>query len=100
MPQLTHISLSQNDLTRLEPFSNCYELKELYLRKNQISNLSEVKYLENLPNLRVLWLDGNPCCSHPNYRAVILKLLPNLDKIDTNAVTTVERMKAKNLDMS
>ena len=59
-----------------------------------------MKYLENLPNLRVLWLDGNPCCSHPNYRLYILKVLPNLDKIDTNAVTTEERMTAKKMDLT
>lgn len=36
-------------------------IKELYLRKNAISDLREIRYLMKLPVLKVLWLHDNPC---------------------------------------
>ncbi len=35
--------------------------QELYLRKNNIKYLQEIKYLAKLPSLKVLWLHDNPC---------------------------------------
>ena len=56
-----------------------------------ISDLAEVKYLEKLPKLRVLWLWDNPCADKPNYRSFIIRSLPNLVKLDNQPVTAEER---------
>ena len=64
--QLTNIevvSLSVNKINTLQHFSYCPKIQELYLRKNLISDLKEIRYLQNLKNLRVLWLSDNPCAS-------------------------------------
>lgn len=36
-------------------------IQELYLRKNNIADIREIKYLMKLPALKVLWLHDNPC---------------------------------------
>ena len=80
-------SLSLNRIRTLRPFAYNLNLKELYLRKNQIGDLREIKYLAKLPNLKVLWLCDNPVCKHPLYRQYIIKMLPHLVKLDSQGVT-------------
>ena len=62
VPNMEICSLSLNNITSLKVFQNNKKLKELYLRKNLISDLRELKYLVSLPNLKVLWLWDNPLC--------------------------------------
>ena len=38
-------------------------VQELYIRKNCIPDISEVCYLRDLPRLKNLWLEENPCCA-------------------------------------
>ena len=87
MPSLEIVSLSVNKIRTLKPFTNLQNLKELYLRKNMISNLNEIKHLTDCENLTKLWLKENPICDNPNYREVIICVLPqvqNLDDIEIN----------------
>lgn len=42
----------------------------------------------------MLWLQDNPIAEHPLYRSYVIKMLPNLIKLDANAVTTEERADA------
>jgi len=90
MPNLEICSLSLNKIRTLAAFQSSRKLTELYLRKNAIDNLADIKYLQALP-MKVLWLWDNPICSHPNYRTFIIKTLPNLTKLDNAAVTEEER---------
>ena len=53
---------SVNKINTLQPFEDCLKLQELYLRKNNIQDINEIAYLQNLPNLKYLWLEENPCC--------------------------------------
>ncbi|KAH8366830.1 hypothetical protein KR200_005816 [Drosophila serrata] len=85
------LALSVNKISTLSPFEECQKLQELYLRKNNISDINEIAYLQNLPALRYLWLEENPCCERTaNYRAVVLRALPNLKKLDNVEVTQEE----------
>ncbi|CDW90829.1 leucine rich repeat family protein [Stylonychia lemnae] len=99
LPNVEIVSLSLNKISTLRDFQNCSKLQELYLRKNQISDLAEVRYLQHLSNLRVLWLSHNPCQDHPSYRQYIIKILPNLIKLDNTEVTQEERQQAKLMSM-
>lgn len=45
MKNLEVLSLSVNKIATLKDFVNCLKLQELYLRKNNIEDLSEIKYL-------------------------------------------------------
>ena len=70
------VSLSVNNVNTLADFEQGSQIKELYLRKNFISDLKEIHYLEKLQNLKVLWLSDNPCSHDKLYRLFIIKTLP------------------------
>ncbi|XP_055842091.1 alpha-protein kinase 1 isoform X5 [Episyrphus balteatus] len=92
------LALSVNKINSLQHFEDCRNLQELYLRKNNIQDISEIVYLQNLPRLKYLWLEENPCCDSvgPSYRAVVLRALPNLKKLDNVEVTPEEVEEALN----
>ncbi|KAM6161755.1 cilia- and flagella-associated protein 410 [Erethizon dorsatum] len=96
MPSLEVITLSVNSISTLEPVSCCRRLSELYLRRNRIPSLAELFYLKGLPHLRVLWLAENPCCgpSPHLYRMTVLRNLPHLQRLDSQAVTEEELTRA------
>ena len=91
MPNLETISLSLNKISSLKPFGYCYNLKSLFLRQNNVSDLQEVNYLQRLPNLRSLMLRDNPISELPNYRTYIAQTLPQLEKLDDIDITNGER---------
>jgi len=94
MPSLEIVSLSVNKIRTLKPFANLQNLKELYLRKNLISNLNEIKHLTECDNLTKLWLKENPICENPNYREVIICVLPQVQNLDDIEITQEERKKS------
>lgn len=87
MPNLEVVSLSTNQITSLKPFAACSRLKELYLRKNNISDFDEVNYLTQCKELKILWLDQNPICDCDNYRQRIIQALPSLVRLDNSPVS-------------
>ncbi|XP_062520151.1 cilia- and flagella-associated protein 410-like [Corticium candelabrum] len=86
MPNVEVLNLSVNKIASLEPLASCVRLRELYFRDNEITDVNQLDHLTVLPNLRVLWLQGNPCCSESEYRPAVLQLLPNLKRLDNIAV--------------
>lgn len=91
MPNVEILSLSVNKINTLRDFRYCSHLTELYLRKNLIADINEIRYLQGLPNLKVLWLMDNPCAEQSDYRAFVIRNLPNLEKLDSNVVTAQEK---------
>lgn len=69
MKSLEIVSLSLNKVSSLRDFAHCINIKEIYLRKNNICDLKEISHLAQLSRLRVLWLSHNPCAEHKYYRA-------------------------------
>ena len=61
-------------ISTLRDLAGCAALQELYLRKNEIADLSEVRHLRHCHALRVLWLCDNPCAAAPDYRARCVRL--------------------------
>ncbi|CAJ1351016.1 unnamed protein product [Effrenium voratum] len=100
MPNLEVLSLSVNQVSTLVDLQHCPRLSELYLRKNEIVDLSEILYLRRLRRMKVLWLADNPCADLPYYRQYILHHLPGLTKIDAEDVTEEERREAQMLDFA
>ncbi|XP_053167702.1 cilia- and flagella-associated protein 410 isoform X2 [Hemicordylus capensis] len=92
LPNAEVITFSVNNISDLEPMSQCQNLTELYLRRNNITSLHELFHLKKLSRLRILWLSENPCCgSDPHrYRMTVLRNLPNLQKLDNQMVTEEE----------
>ncbi|KAH8321085.1 hypothetical protein KR074_008754 [Drosophila pseudoananassae] len=96
MPRLEVLALSVNRINTLSSLQNCHRLKELYLRKNQIASFDELNYLKNARDLSSLWLEGNPCsdAAGGNYRASVLRKLPQLKKLDDVDVLDLELQSA------
>lgn len=88
------ITLTGNKISSLAPFASCPKLQELYLRKNRVADFSEIQRLNGLKELRVLWISENPIATSPNYRTDVIKVLPQLYKLDEQNVTAEERMEA------
>lgn len=86
------LALSVNKISSLSDFEDCNKLQELYLRKNNIKDINDLVYLQGLPHLKKLWLEENPCVEQagPNYRAIVLRALPNLETLDNVGVTAEE----------
>ena len=96
MPNLEIISLSINQIDTLSTFAHCPKLKEIYLRKNRVQDVAEVVFLQGLRQLHTLWLSDNPCADEsleegPWYRPFVLRILPQLRKLDNVMVTAEER---------
>uniref|UniRef100_A0A2A4JFB8 U2A'/phosphoprotein 32 family A C-terminal domain-containing protein n=1 Tax=Heliothis virescens TaxID=7102 RepID=A0A2A4JFB8_HELVI len=94
MPNVEVLALSINKIRTLGDFAGCRRLRELYVRKNEINDLHEIRHLRHLPDLTSLWLDENPCTSHPQYRMTVLRNLPNLEKLDNVPVQPDEVQEA------
>eukprot|EP00775_Hariotina_reticulata_P006989 gene6989-7203_t len=90
IPNVEILSLSINSISSLRYFLHCKELKELYLRKNEIQFLEDIRFLMPLVHLRVLWLSDNPCSELPNYRQFVIANLPQLTKLDNQAIDAAE----------
>ncbi|GLV36503.1 uncharacterized protein CBL_08000 [Carabus blaptoides fortunei] len=82
MPNVEVLSLSINKINGLSDFEHCRKLEELYVRQNEIRELNQVCYLQNLTNLKHLWLGENPCATGDGYRAAVIRALPQLQKLD------------------
>ncbi|XP_063674141.1 cilia- and flagella-associated protein 410-like [Bolinopsis microptera] len=86
MTNLEVATFSVNKISTLKFLSFCPKLTELYIRKNDLQSLDELKCLQQLPNLRILWLTENPLCTD-NYRQLVLDLLPGIVKLDNVAIS-------------
>jgi hypothetical protein len=94
-PNLQIISLSLNFLTTLQPFQACHQLQELHLRKNNIRNVNEIKYLKDLKKLSTFLLNDNPCCeTTESYRLKVIRILKNLKSLDSVVISEDERVEA------
>ena len=67
----------------------------MFERENKISSPKEISKLGVLPNLRILVLSGNPVTQIRNYRQDVIGRLPNLERLDKEAVTKEEREEAE-----
>ncbi|KRX09402.1 hypothetical protein PPERSA_04708 [Pseudocohnilembus persalinus] len=100
LPNVEVLSLSVNKINTLQYFQSCYKLQELYLRKNCITNIQDIAFLKNLKNLKVLWLQDNPISDVDQYRQIVIKFLPHLQKLDNMPVTQDEILSAQQLSLN
>lgn len=91
LPNLEVLNLSCNDVSTLQSLTNCGKLTELYIRRNQLSDFKELQYLSSLGKLEVLWLYDNPISNDPNYRSKVIRMLPQVKKLDNTVVSDEER---------
>ena len=78
------LNLSGNILRSLSGIEQFASLQQLHVGMNCISDPRELLHLP--PSLTALHVLGNPCCSCPCARAVILSACPSIKTIDSQPV--------------
>lgn len=77
------LDLSHNNLDTLVGIERYSYLEHLSISSNQICSLQELRRI-NCPHLlKELDVSDNPFCVHPNYRMLIFKMFPNLERLDS-----------------
>lgn len=93
--KLTTLIATDNQLESVESIAHVAELQELNtldLQNNNISDPAVLELLKKLPNLKCLYLKGNPVVSSmKNYRKSFIAALPNLGYLDERPVFEDER---------
>jgi dynein assembly factor 1 len=94
-PALRTLICTNNYLTSVESIAHlagCTGLHTLDLQNNQLSDPAILDILRQLPELRCLYLKGNPVVSAiRNYRKTIVAALPELRYLDERPVFDDER---------
>ena len=94
---LEEIWISYNLIQSLSGLGSAKGLKKLYMSNCLIEKWSEIEKLQNNTELEEVVFVGNPFVDEDNaaYRVQLLKLLPNLKKIDGLPVDVDEREAAQ-----
>ncbi|NXK38491.1 LRGUK protein, partial [Piprites chloris] len=93
---LQNLDLSSNKITSLRGLEEHDLLETVNLEDNQVAELSELKWIEDLPLLRVLNLLKNPLQEQADYRlSAIFTLLP-LTELDLKKISVEEKVAAVN----
>ncbi|KAL4806911.1 hypothetical protein BDV18DRAFT_121451 [Aspergillus unguis] len=75
LPAITALNLRANRLRSLAGIERLLSLERLDLRDNRLSDPTEIARLTSLPEIREIWVAGNPFVkTHSNYRVVIFNL--------------------------
>lgn len=94
-PKLTTLIATDNQLEGLDSIQHlaeCTSLHTLDLKNNKLEDPQVLEVLKQLPNLRCLYLTGNPVVSNmKNYRKLMVAALPGLTYLDDRPVFEDER---------
>ncbi|MFX1337732.1 MAG: leucine-rich repeat domain-containing protein, partial [Promethearchaeota archaeon] len=66
LKSLTHLNLSNNQISNIEELLKLKNLTHLYISNNKIKNLENLEYFKELPNLKYVDISGNPILEHLN----------------------------------
>ncbi|KAJ8969093.1 hypothetical protein NQ317_016780 [Molorchus minor] len=89
------VDVSDNHLTSLKLFQNAENLESINIANNDIFNLLEVYYLENLRYLSRLNFHGNPIASMKYYSTACLSVVKHLMTLDGEDLTAEQKIEAK-----
>ncbi|KAF3769621.1 hypothetical protein M406DRAFT_245482 [Cryphonectria parasitica EP155] len=75
LPAITALNLRENRLESLAGIERLYPLERLDLRDNGLKDPVELARLTNIPDIREIWVEGNPFTkTHKDYRITIFNL--------------------------
>jgi hypothetical protein len=78
LPAITALNLRSNRLISIAGVERLYPLERLDLRDNRMTDPTELARLTGIPDLREVWVLGNPFTrTHSNYRVTIFNLFRN-----------------------
>lgn len=94
-PALRTLIATHNHLVTLDSVAHlaeCKALQTLDLQNNELEDPGIVDILKQIPDLRCLYLKGNPVVSNiKNYRKVLVTSIPSLTYLDDRPVFDNER---------
>ncbi|TDZ36424.1 putative leucine-rich repeat-containing protein [Colletotrichum spinosum] len=75
LPAITALNLRANRLHSIAGIEKLYPLERLDLRDNRLSDPLELARLTGIPDIREIWVEGNPFTrTHKDYRITIFNL--------------------------
>ncbi|QPH01229.1 hypothetical protein C2857_005428 [Epichloe festucae Fl1] len=75
LPAITALNLRANRLQSLAGTEKLYPLERLDLRDNHLADPLELARLTGIPDIREVWLEGNPFTrTHKDYRMIVFNL--------------------------
>ncbi|XP_042871760.1 dynein axonemal assembly factor 11-like [Penaeus japonicus] len=92
--ELEYLNLALNNIEVVEGLGRCESLRKLDLTANFVSELTSILSLQDLPNLKELFLTGNPCTDYRGYRTWVTCALPGLEELDGEKITRSGRIRA------
>jgi protein TilB len=97
LKSLQYLNLAINNITKIQNLQKCESLEKLDLTINFVSKagLLTVTSLEANDKLKELTLMGNPCADWPGYRPFVIAKLPQLEKLDGQAIKRSEKIAAQ-----
>ncbi|KAM6292992.1 leucine-rich repeat and guanylate kinase domain-containing protein [Porphyrio hochstetteri] len=93
---LQKLDLSRNKMTSLEGLEGHDLLEMINIEHNQIAELRELEYIEDLPLLRVLNLLKNPVQEQTDYWLLVIFTLLQLRELDLKKISVEEKVAAVN----
>ncbi|XP_049669719.1 leucine-rich repeat and guanylate kinase domain-containing protein isoform X1 [Accipiter gentilis] len=93
---LQKLDLSSNKITSLEGLEKHDLLEMINLEDNQIAELRELEYIEDLPLLRVLNLLKNPVQEQRDYWLLVIFMVLQLTELDLKKISVEEKVAAVN----
>ncbi|XP_074429287.1 leucine-rich repeat and guanylate kinase domain-containing protein [Larus michahellis] len=93
---LQKLDLSNNKISSLEGLEEHDLLEAINLEDNQIAELRELEYIEDLPLLRVLNLLKNPVQEQTDYWLLVIFTLLQLTDLDLKKISVEEKVAAVN----
>ncbi|XP_052646220.1 leucine-rich repeat and guanylate kinase domain-containing protein isoform X3 [Harpia harpyja] len=93
---LQKLDLSSNKITSLEGLEKHDLLEMINLEDNQIAELRELEYIEDLPLLRVLNLLKNPVQEQRGYWLLAIFMVLQLTELDLKKISVEEKVAAVN----
>jgi hypothetical protein len=75
LPAITKLVLKSNRLQSLAGVEKLLSLEHINIQDNALSDPDELRRLTSLPNLRSIWVKGNPFCKiHTGYRVKVFNI--------------------------
>ncbi|XP_078273485.1 leucine-rich repeat- and IQ domain-containing protein 1 isoform X2 [Rhinoraja longicauda] len=96
LPMLQRLSVSRNSLTHLTNMSDFLLLERFNVGNNRLSDLNSLLLcLNGCHGLLELILDENPFQQESDWRCSILKVLPNLEVVDGERISSTDEAYAR-----
>ena len=98
LKQLEYVNLAVNSISLIEGVRGCESLQKIDLTLNfvDIEDFGEsVDNLAELPDIREVFLVGNPCTDWPYWKEYLIARVTTLGRLEGDDITKSRRLKAQ-----